>query len=383
MTLITDSQQLKTLCEELKNEEYITVDTEFLRDKSYYPKLCLIQIASEKTAFAIDPLAEGINLEPLFEIFADTNIVKVFHSARQDIEIIINMAGKVPQPLFDTQVAAMVCGFGASASYAMLVSEIANKNIDKSSRFTDWSRRPLSEAQLEYAISDVTHLRDVYKALKRDVEENNRESWLKEEMAGLVNPDNYIVNVETVWEKLKPKGASRRFLGVLKELAKWRELTAQKLNRPKGHIVKDAALLELAAIAPASIDALRAVRGLGSMKKNIEDEILEAISRGRNTPENELPERKKHVKKNNTNEAFAELLRVLLKACCEGGNVAEKLVASGDELKLIASGGGEDSHIFHGWRYDLFGKYIKPLQEGKVALCVKDGRVEILELEAE
>jgi ribonuclease D len=380
MTLITNNDHLKTLCEELSTQEYITVDTEFLRDKFYYPKLCLLQVASEETEFAIDPLVPGIDLSPLFEVFANPKIVKVFHSARQDIEIILNMSGKVPAPLFDTQVAAMVCGFGASASYAMLVSEIVKKNVDKSSRFTDWSRRPLSADQLNYAISDVTHLRDVYKRLKLDVEENDRVSWLREEMAYLINPENYIVNVEKVWEKLKPKGASRRFLGVLKELAKWRELTAQSSNKPKTHIIKDQVLLEIAAMSPKTPAELQAIRGVGGLKKSAEIEIIDAIERGQNLPEDVLPERKKYIKKTESNEAFIELLKVLLKAVCEEKHVAEKLVASSDDLNKIAAGDDVDSHIFNGWRHEIFGKYVQDLRAGKIALSIKNGKIVIVQI---
>jgi ribonuclease D len=377
MKLITDSLDLKNICEELQLEKYITVDTEFLREKTYYPKLCLIQIASENTEFAVDPLAEKMDLSPLFEIFANENIIKVFHSARQDIEIILKLSGFVPKPLFDTQVAAMVCGFGASASYATLVAELANANIDKSSRFTDWSRRPLSDKQLNYAISDVTYLRVIYKKLEQKLKESDRSSWLEEEMANLTNPDIYNVDPETIWQKLKPKGGSRRFLGILKELAKWRELKAQQLDRPRGHIVNDASLLEIAAVAPKDVVHLNLIRGVGNLKKSHELEIIEIIEKANLIPDDELPFLKKIKKSEKPNESLMELLKVLLKARCEEFHVAEKLVATTEDLSNLAISKEPQGVISKGWRFDVFGKYAYALKEGEISLSVKNGKIQI------
>lgn len=377
MKLITDSLDLKNLCEELQLEEYITVDTEFLREKTYYPKLCLIQIASENTEFAVDPLADEMDLSPLFEIFVNENIIKVFHSARQDIEIILKLSGFVPKPLFDTQVAAMVCGFGASASYATLAAELANANIDKSSRFTDWSRRPLSDKQLNYAISDVTHLRVIYKKLKQDLQETGRSAWLEEEMANLTNPDIYNIDPETIWQRLKPKGTSRRFLGILKELAKWRELKAQQLDRPRGHIVNDSSVLEIAAVAPIDVVHLNNIRGLGNLKKSHELEIIEVIAKANLIPEDELPFLKKFKKSEKPNESLMELLKVLLKARCEEFNVAEKLVATTEDLSKLAVSDEPEGVISKGWRFDVFGKYAYALKKGEISLSVKNGKIRI------
>lgn len=284
----------------------------------------------------------------------------------------------MPKPLFDTQVAAMVCGFGASASYATLALELANANIDKSSRFTDWSRRPLSDKQLSYAISDVTHLRSIYKKLQMSLAENNRASWLEEEMANLMNPDLYKVDPENIWKKLKPKGGSRRFLGILRELAKWRELKAQQLDRPRGHIINDASLLEVAAVAPIDVTHLNSIRGLGSLKKSHELEIIEIIANANLIPEDELPFLKKLKKSEKPNESLMELLKVLLKARCEEFKVAEKLVATSEELSRLATSKEPEGIISKGWRFDVFGKYAYALKNGDISLSVKNGKIQII-----
>jgi ribonuclease D len=380
MKLITTTHELEALCKELKKEKYITVDTEFLREKTYYPKLCLIQIASENHEFAVDPLADGIDLSKLFKIFANKKVLKVFHSAKQDIEIIYNMSGVIPKPLFDTQVAAMVCGFGPSASYALLVSDLVGQSVDKSSRFTDWSKRPLTENQLSYAISDVTHLRDVYKSLKESLDEDNRSSWVEEEMASLLDKKTYDVDPDTVWEKMKHRGSSRRFLGVLKELAKWRELHARHVDKPRGHVIKDPALLEIAAVQPETSEQLRSIRGVGSFKAEIEKAILDAVKTGKNMPERKLPEKKKHKKPLKNNEALVEMLKVLLKAKCAEFNVAEKLVATADELKEIVSSEKLTKKLAKGWRFEVFGQHVLSLMKNEIALSVKSGKMEIVSI---
>ena len=378
MTLITDSSELKKLCETISKEEYITVDTEFLRDKFYYPKLCLIQIGYEGGEFAVDPLADDMDLSPLFEIFQDEKIVKAFHSARQDIEIILNLSGKIPAPLFDTQVAAMVCGFGASASYATLVAEIVGKHIDKSSRFTDWSRRPLSDKQLDYALSDVIYLKYVYLHLKKQLEDTKRESWLDEEMEILTTDSTYQVNPEEVWKKLKPRGSSRRFLGIIKELAKWRELTAQKQNKPKTFTLKDQVLMEIAAVSPTTIHELKAVRGTGGLRSSQETEILGLIDHVMQISEDDLPQKQKHTKPTKTSESIIEMLKVLLKSQCAEFNVAEKLVATSEDLNKIASDKTDETRVFKGWRNEIFGQHARALLEGKISLSVKDGKTAII-----
>jgi ribonuclease D len=379
MTLITNSAELKTFCEGLESEPYITVDTEFLRDKTYYPKLCLIQVASEKVDFAVDPLVKDMDLAPLFKIFQNENIIKVFHSARQDIEIILKLSGFVPKPLFDTQVAAMVCGFGASASYATLASELANKTVDKSSRFTDWSRRPLSKQQLDYALSDVTHLRVVYKKLKKELQDTGREHWLLEEMENLTNPDGYIVDPEEVWEKLKPKGTSRKFLGLVRELAKWREFAAQRLDKPRGHVMKDQVLLEVAAIAPGSPAEFEAIRGTSGFKKSLALEVLKVIDQAKKIPDSELPIVKKLQKYTKPNETLVEMLKLLLKVKCSEFNVAEKLIATTDDLNKLAISDTIEGAISKGWRYEIFGRHAMGLKKGEIALCIRDGKIDIID----
>lgn len=380
MTVITDKEQLKELCRGLKGEEYITVDTEFLREKTYYPKLCLIQIASQKTAFAVDPLAEGMDLSPLFEIFADEKIIKVFHSARQDIEIIINLSGKIPVPLFDTQVAAMVCGFGASASYATLVLELLGKNLDKSSRFTDWSRRPLSDKQIDYALSDVTYLRDVYVKLNDRLEKTKRESWLNEEMRELTSLETYKIDPDTVWERLKPRGGGRRFLAVVREIAKWRELQAMTLDKPRGFIIKDPVLLEIAAVAPTTQDELQSIRGVGSMKESVAKGLLDAVNTAKNLSNSDLPVNKESKKPSKASDALINMLKLLLKVKCSEFNVAEKLVATTDDLNKIALGEEDETNIFQGWRNEVFGQYALSLKKGEIALSVKNDKINIYKI---
>lgn len=381
MTPIIDSKTLREICARLQNVEYITVDTEFMRDKSYYPKLCLIQVAWEGGECAVDPLAEDLDLAPLFEIFANDKIVKAFHSARQDIEIILSMSGKVPSPLFDTQVAAMVCGFGDSASYATLVEKIVGVEVDKSSRFTDWSRRPLSEKQFNYSLSDVTHLRDVYKKLKSMLEENNRMEWLREEMDGLTNPENYIIDPDEIWKRIKAKGNSRKFFGVLRELAKWRELTARKLNIPRNFVLRDQPLLEIAAHVPKTLAELKKIREIGKTTVSHSEEVLALLEKASQLPEDQLPALKKRSRKSgNYDKAMAELLKVLLKMKCEEHNVAERLVADSEDIVEIASSMNPGVNAMKGWRYEIFGKYAIDLKNGKIGMTAKNGKMHIVEL---
>ena len=374
MTLVTDTLQLKALCEEIKDHKYITVDTEFLRDTTYYPKLCLVQIASETNYFAVDPLAKSIDLSPLFEIFSNENIVKVFHSARQDIEVLLKLSGSIPTPLFDTQVAAMVCGFGESISYAKLVKEFTNMDIDKSSRFTDWSTRPLTDRQLDYALSDVIHLKEVYKQLCLLLEKNKRSSWLQEELEILTNPNTYYIDPENIWKKLKPKGASRRFLGVIKEIAKWRELKAQSLDKPRGHIIKDPTLLEIAANQPTALQDLKKIRGFASLKAADESKIIEIINKVMTIPEFQLPKADSN-RYDKANVALIKLLKVLLQAKCEEYRVAEKLIACSDDLQNLVLSKKQEGPLAKGWRYEIFGKDAYALKEGKISLSVKNGNI--------
>lgn len=385
MTVITDNAQLKELCQELAHASFVTVDTEFLRDKYYYPKLCLIQIAApEGEAYGVDPLAAGMDLSPLFELFQNASVVKVFHSAKQDIEIILQLSGNVPDPLFDTQVAGMVCGFGESASYATLVEKLAGgKKLDKSSRFTDWSQRPLSEKQISYALSDVTYLREVYLRLKDMLEKRNRAHWVTEEMATLLNPSTYQTDPEVVWQKIRTRSHTKPFLYMVKELAKWRELKAQKLNVPRTHLMKDPILLQLAASAPKTYPELSKVRGIGRVaEKSLAAEVLETIDRVLATPKAEIPAFPKGEVRVDTSKykAILDLLRVLLKSRAGDNEVAEKLLASSDDLALLAAGRGEDLPCMKGWRYDVFGRDAEELLQGHLGLGVKKGKICLIEM---
>ena len=377
MKLIEDSSELKLICQKLSNEEYITVDTEFLRERTYYPKLCLIQIASENEAFIVDPLAENINLSPVFEVFNNKNIVKVFHSARQDIEIIVNLSGKVPEPLFDTQVAAMVCGFGECAGYANLVSSLVGEEIDKSSRFTDWSKRPLTAKQLDYAISDVTHLRDVYKKIKVMLKEEGRESWLKEEMNVLLDIDSYRINPDEVWKKLKTRTSSRSFLAIVRELAKWREIRSMEIDKPRGFVLKDTVLLEVAAVIPKNIEELKSIRGIGSLKESLAQEIVDSISYASSLDDSDLPELREKKKTSKSDDAFINMLKLLLKIQASKFNVAEKIVASSSDIVDIAIGDDAKGAVFQGWRNEIFGQYVSALKNGEIALSYNEGKINI------
>lgn len=381
MPLITSTDSLKKRCQELKNEPYITVDTEFLRDKHYYPKLCLIQIAAPNTKeFAIDTLAENIDLEPVFEIFQNPNIIKVFHSAKQDIEIILNHSSQVPFPLFDTQVAAMVCGFGDSVSYAKLARELANARIDKSSRFTDWARRPLSEKQINYALSDVTHLKAIYATLKEKIDNANRKHWLSEEMDILTNPKTYEVNREKLWKKFSRKAHSKEFLGILRAVTSWREDVAIELNRPRNHILKDHIIIEIAGTQPTTIKKLHEIRGLPRFKKQKEQELLELIITTLNLPEDQLPEIETTTIHAEKETPLVDLLKVLLRTKAKEYHVAEKLIAHTKDLVKLATEDNPKIYALSGWRYEIFGEDALKLKQGKLALAAHNDRVSLIKL---
>ncbi|WP_207458810.1 ribonuclease D [Azospirillum sp. SYSU D00513] len=380
MTLITTTDALDSFCRSLAGTEYITVDTEFLREKTYWPQLCLVQIGGPDGAVAIDPLAEGIDLAPLYALMADPSILKVFHAARQDVEIFLHLSGKIPAPLFDTQVAAMVCGFGESVSYETLVTKLAGARIDKSSRFTDWSHRPLTERQLTYALADVIHLRPAYEKLKRRLARTGRAHWLEEEMAVLTQPSTYQADPETSWMRLKVRTNKPRFVAVLKELAAWREREAQRRDLPRSRVLRDEALLEIAANAPATVDDLARTRGLGrSIAEGRQGtDILAAVQRATDIPESELPPLEPREEPPAGLQPTVELLRVLLKMKCEENNVAPKLVASSSDLEAIAADDAADVQPMHGWRRELFGEDALALKHGRLALSIVDRRVRII-----
>lgn len=385
MQTITRTEELAAFCAEAKNHPYVTVDTEFLRERTYYSQLCLVQLAmpgeDDETALLVDPLSKELSLEPLYELFRDENVVKVFHAARQDLEIFFVDAGLIPKPLFDTQVAAMVCGFGEQVGYETLVRRIARESLDKSSRFTDWSRRPLTEAQKKYALADVTHLRRIYEYLSAQLEKDGRAAWVAEEMGILTNPETYIVRPEDAWQRVRTRTNSGRFLGVLRELAKFRESYAQSRNVPRNRVYKDDALVELASTKPQSPQDLSRARLLlrEARKGEIADGILAAVKAGLECPEADLPKPDKSKEKLQVNPALADMLRVLLKAKSDNAGVAPKLIAATSELDELAAG-QRDVPSLSGWRRDVFGADAIRLCEGKIGLATKGQKVITVDL---
>lgn len=386
MITITTTEALEEFCIRATSHPYVTVDTEFLRERTYYSKLCLIQLAvpgnDEKDAVLVDPLVDGLSLEPLYELFRDERVVKVFHAARQDLEIFFVDAGVFPRPLFDTQVAAMVCGFGDQVGYETLVRKIERAQLDKSSRFTDWSRRPLTDAQKKYALGDVTHLRGIYEYLSDELDKSGRAHWVQEELTSLTSPETYIIHPEDAWRRLKTRTNSGRFLGIAKELARFREGYAQSRNIPRSRVMKDDALLELASTKPRNLQELGRSRLLlrEARKGEVAEEILKAIVVGLELPQDQLPKAPDHSReKLQVNPALADLLRVLLKARCEQEKVAQKLIASAADLDALAAG-KRDVAALTGWRAEVFGDDALRLCEGKLALAAKGQRVEVFEV---
>lgn len=384
MPMITDSASLAAFCKSLSGTPFITVDTEFMRESTYWPVLCLIQVAGPDDAKAIDALAPGLDLMPLFDLFDDPSILKVFHAARQDLEIFYHLMGHLPMPLFDTQVAAMVCGFGDSVGYQTLIAKLTKAHIDKSSRFTDWSLRPLSDRQITYALSDVTHLRDAYRKLAQKLEANGRESWLSEEMAILEAPETYDPDPHQTFRRIKSRGSSPRFLAILRELAAWRELEARNRDQPRNRILRDEALLEIAHHTPTSVNDLERTRGLG--RKMAEGpagaRLLEAVRTGINVADADCP---KPLSKPDMPRGLGpviDLLRVLLKMKCEEGDVAQKLLASAKDIEMIAAFGEEtDVRALHGWRRELFGDDALKLRRGDVGFVIKNKRLALMKPE--
>lgn len=385
MITISTTEGLAAFCEKAALAPYVTVDTEFLRERTYYSKLCLVQLAipgdAEEDAVLVDPLVKGMSLDPLYELFRNEAVVKVFHAARQDLEIFFIEGGVIPTPLFDTQVAAMVAGFGEQVGYETLVRKIAKASLDKSSRFTDWSRRPLTDAQKTYALADVTHLRGIYEHLAEVLDETDRRSWVEEELATLTDPDTYVVEPENAWKRVKTRTHSGKFLALVRELAKFREAYAQEKNIPRSRVMKDDALLEVASTKPASIKDLGRSRLLlrDARKGEIAEGILAAVQAGLATPPDQLPEADRSRDKLQVNPALADLLRVLLKAKSEELGVAQKLIATASELDEIAAG-LRNGAALNGWRKKAFGADALKLCEGQLALKANGSKVEVFEI---
>src|SRR5689334_11738331 len=380
MQPITTTAELAEVCSRMAKHPFVTVDTEFLRETTYYPLLCVAQLASTDEAVVIDALAEGIDLKPFFALMADPRVMKVFHAARQDIEICWHEAGIIPAPLVDTQVAAMVLGYGDSISYDQLVQRITGDTLDKSHRFTDWSKRPLSPAQVKYAISDVTHLRDVFQALDADLHKRGRADWVGEEMEVLTSPDTYRVEPELAWQRLKTRARKPKELAVLMEVAAWREREAQTRDVPRGRVLKDDVVGEIAQQAPTTVERLAGLRSLprGFERSKWGQDILQAVARGLARDPKSLPKFERQRGAGN-GAATVELLKVLLRMTSERHAVAAKVIATIDELEQIANDDNAEVPALHGWRRELFGDKALALKHGKLALAVERGKVVAIE----
>ena len=380
MSLVTSTSELAEACQRFARHPFVTVDTEFLRETTFWPVLCVVQVASDEEALAIDALAPDIDLKPLFALMADPNVVKVFHAARQDVEIFWKLAGLVPAPMFDTQVAAMVCGYGEQVSYSELVRSLTRAHVDKSSRFTDWARRPLAPEQIAYAINDVTYLRDIYRALTAQLEKSGRLSWLEDEMAVLTSPATYEQHPERAWERFKSRPKKARDLAVLMELAAWRETEAQTRDVPRARVLKDDAMIEVALAAPRSREALANLRAFprGMERSRAGEEILAAIERGLARDPKTLPKIERE-RRNGGSAATVELLKVLLRQVSDETGVAGKMIATVEDLEAIAGDDEADVPALRGWRRRLFGARALELKRGDLALTVERGKVVVLE----
>jgi ribonuclease D len=380
MQPITTTSELAAVCARMARHPFVTVDTEFLRESTYYPLLCVAQMASPDEAVVVDSLAPGIDLAPFFELMADERIMKVFHAARQDVEIVWHRAKLIPHPIFDTQVAAMVLGYGDSISYDQLVHRITGDTLDKSNRFTDWTRRPLSDAQLTYAVSDVTHLRQVYLALVEDLGRRGRVDWVQEEMGVLTSPETYRMDPEQSWRRLKTRVRKPKELGVLIEVAAWREREAQVRDVPRSRVLKDEVIGDIAVQAPTTMEKLGSLRSLprGFERSRWGEAIIAAVARGLARDPKGLPRMPRPQAAPN-GAAIVELLRVLLRMTSERHGVAAKVIATVDDLDRIAADDAADVPALHGWRRELFGEKALALKHGQLALAIERGKVAAVE----
>lgn len=374
--MITDTLALEMACKRLARFDYVTIDTEFMRETTFYPKLCLIQLAGPDDSVIIDPLAPDLDLSSFLALMRNPDVTKVFHSGRQDIEILWHLDKCIPSPVFDTQIAAMVCGYGDSVSYEQLAHDLANAKIDKSSRFTDWSQRPLTEAQLSYAQSDVTFLRDVYKALLADLEKTGRRHWLDEEMQILTSPSTYELDPENAWQRLKGRVRKPKELAILIEVAALREREARSRDVPRGRVLKDDAIIDIAVSAPRSVEALGRLRSIpsGFERSRIGTELIECVERGLLRDPKALPLQAK-AERRPYSGATVELLKVLLRIISDSERVASKILSTVDDLEAIASDDNADVHALQGWRREVFGQKALDLKHGKLAFAINNGKV--------
>ena len=379
MTLITDNEALTAFCGRMRAERFVAIDTEFMRDRTYYPRLCLVQVAGESEAVAIDSLAPGLDLAPLLGLLADEAVLKVMHAARQDLEIFYHL-GAMPRPFFDTQVAAMVCGFGEEVAYDTLVSRLAGAQLDKSSRFTDWARRPLSPAQIHYALGDVTHLRVIYQKLAERLEQAGRTGWVVEELEALLEPRLYAQPPEDAWRRLKLRSRDARFIAIVQALAAWREREAQRRDLPRARVVRDDLLLEVAASRPQSVEELRALDRV-NLDRDSAAGVVAAIRSAMALPKSELPPVPEQVVLPRGIGPTVDLLRVLLKLRSEESDVAQRLLASTAELEAIAVDDHADVPALHGWRREIFGEDALGLKAGRLALAVRGRKPVVIRLE--
>ena len=388
MQMITDTERLAQVCAEFAGSPYITVDTEFMRERTYWSQLCLVQMArpgdSPADAVMIDPLAKGIDLAPLYALMGDQSVVKVFHAARQDVEIFWHQGGVMPAPLFDTQVAAMVCGYGEQVGYETLVRKVAKDSVDKSSRFTDWSRRPLADKQLRYALADVTHLRQIYERLTAQIEQSGRGHWVAEEMGVLTSPSTYSVEPDDAWRRVKARSTSPKFLAIIQSLARWREITAQDRNVPRSRILKDDALLEIASAQPKSAEALNGLRLVQreARKPEVSAEILSAVAQGLACPPDRMPKLPPPPRRREGSAAIAELLKVFLKARADEVGVAPRLIAPASDIEALAGEDSPDLNVLKGWRHEVFGSDALRIMKGELALIARPGGIRLVETAA-
>ncbi|WP_341912806.1 ribonuclease D [Ferrovibrio terrae] len=379
---ITATEELAQFCASLATTEYVTVDTEFMRETTYWPKVCLIQLAGPDEARVIDPLAEGLDMEPLFALLRNKAVLKVFHAARQDLEIFTKLMGEVPSPLFDSQVAAMVCGFGDQVSYEQLVAKLAGAQVDKSSRFTDWARRPLTEKQVVYALGDVTHLRKIYEKLNAKLQKSGRVEWLADEMALLADPATYEVAPDNAWRRLKPRTTKGEYLAVLQAVCAWREIEARNRDIPRQRIIRDETVMEIAAHPPRAADDLERMRGLskGFAEGKMGTGLLAAIAAKLASPKETWPTLEREPELPRGIGPLVELLKVLLKLKCDAHDVAQKLLANSSDLDKIAADDNADVPALQGWRREMFGNDALRLKHGELALAAEGTRIKLVEL---
>ncbi len=378
MSVITDTKELAAICQKLAENDFLTIDTEFLRERTYYPKLCLVQLAGpDIDAVAVDVLDKGLDLQPLYDLMADESVVKVFHAARQDLEIFYNHTGTVPVPIFDSQVAAMVCGLGDSIGYSNLINELCGVRLDKGAQFTDWSRRPLSDKQLSYALDDVTYLRDAYLKLSEKLETQGRQNWVSEEMMVLRAPETYQNPPDEAYQRIKVRSESPKTLMVLKELAAWREKEAQRRDMPRGHVLRDDSLVDIAVHAPKNAQELSKSRKISADMANghIGKAILSCVARAASTPKDQWPKPEHKKRMDPEHGAALEMLKMLLRIQSSENGVAAKLIAGMDELHVLASEDKPDIPALKGWRYEVFGKDALALKGGKISLSLENNKI--------